>query len=172
MKKQPIQYLLIGLPYSGKTTLAKELVKHIGAAHINIDQLKFDKGYTDVGDDDVPDQVWEEIFAEADILLVQYLHKGKNVANEYAWITKQWRDRARNVAAKARFDTKLIYIKIPHEVIYQRWQENNQTKARFHWSKEELDKFIADFEEPTSDENILIYDQAQPIEIWLKEHFA
>lgn len=46
---KPKQYLLVGFPYSGKTTLAKELEKSLGFAHINIDQLKFDEGYTEVG---------------------------------------------------------------------------------------------------------------------------
>ena len=104
--RKPNQFLLVGFPYSGKTTLAKELVEKYGFSHINIDELKFNKGYKDVGDDEVPDQVWEEIFKEADELLVKYLNEGKNVANEYAWITKSWRDRARKVALDAGFETK------------------------------------------------------------------
>jgi len=59
---KPINYLLVGFPYSGKTTLAQSLLKLGNFAHINIDQLKCDRGYTDVGDDDVPDKVWDEIF--------------------------------------------------------------------------------------------------------------
>jgi len=85
---KPTHYLLVGLPYSGKSTLAQELVKLGNFVHVNIDQLKWDRGYTEVGDDDVPDRVWNEIFAEADDLLVSHLQAGRNVANEYAWITR------------------------------------------------------------------------------------
>jgi len=166
--KKPVQYLLVGFPYSGKTTLAKEFEKRLGFAHINIDQLKFDKGYTDVGDDDVPDLVWNQIFDEADKLIVKYLSGGKSVANEYAWITKEWRNRARKVAADAGFQTKVIYVRLPKEVIWRRWEENSKTKTRFHWPKEEFERYIKDFEELTPDEDVIIYDQKTPIEKWIK----
>ncbi len=161
---KPIQYLLVGFPYSGKTTLAKELEKRLGFAHINIDQLKFDKGYTEVGDDDVPDSAWDEIFNDADHLIVKYLSEGKSVANEYAWITREWRDRARKIAKDAGFETKIIYIKLPKEVVWKRWMENSKTKTRFQWPKEEFERNFKDFEEPTEDENIIVYDQNSSIE--------
>ncbi len=168
--KKPVQYLLVGFPYSGKTTLAKELGKRLGFAHINIDQLKFDKGYKEVGDDDVPDLVWNEIFSEADRLIIKYLSEGKNIANEYAWITRQWRDRARKIAEEAGFQTKVIYIKLPKEVIWKRWMENSKTKTRFHWPKEEFERNFKDFEEPGEDEDVIVYDQKTPIEKWIKNY--
>lgn len=167
---KPIQYLLVGFPYSGKTTLANELHNQLGFAQINIDQLKFDRGYTEVGDDDVPDEIWEEIFTEADTLIVKYLKEGKSLANEYAWITKKWRDRAKKVAKDAGFDTKIIYIKIPTETIRARWLENSKSKERFHWSKEEFEQILKDFEELTPDEDYLMYDQTTSIQEWIKNN--
>lgn len=169
--KKPIQYLLVGLPYSGKTTLAKKLVKRLGFSHINIDQLKFDRVYADTGDDDVPDTVWNEIFREADTLIVKYLKEGKNVANEYAWITKNWRDRARKVARDAGFETKVIYLKLPLDVIRQRWFENSKTTSRFHWPEEEFERYIKEFEEPTLDEGIILYDELVDLDQWIKNNF-
>jgi adenylylsulfate kinase-like enzyme len=41
---------IIGLPGSGKTTLAKELVKHLGALHLNADEVRdfvnYDLGFS------------------------------------------------------------------------------------------------------------------------------
>lgn len=166
----PIHYLLVGLPYSGKSTLANEILKLGDFAHINIDQLKWDRGYTQVGDDDVPDKIWEEIFTEADSLLTKYLKQGLNVANEYAWITKAWRDRARKVATKVGCDTKLIYLKIPAKIIMDRWTLNANTKSRFQWPEKEMQDLLHDFEEPTSDENVLIYDQSLPADEWIAQN--
>ncbi len=168
--KKPTQYLLVGFPYSGKTTLAKELESKLGFARINIDDLKFTKGYRDVGDDDVPDEVWEEIFKEADRLIVKYLSKGKNIANEYAWITREWRDRARKVAKDHGFETKVILIDIPIEEIKKRWEKNKETKERFHWPGEEFKGYLKDFERPSEDENILVYDQTIPVEEWIEKN--
>ena len=164
----PTQYILVGLPYSGKTTLASELVERLGFAHINIDKIKADKGYGNVGDDDVPDLAWNSIFSEADKQIVKYLGRGKNIANEYAWVTREWRDRARNVAGDIGFSTKVIYIKLPKKVVWERWVENDKTKVRFHWPKDEFERYFREFEEPTADEDVIIYDQTVPVEEWIK----
>lgn len=169
MNKQT-QYLLVGFPYSGKTTLAKELVKKLGFAHINLDQLKWDMGYTDVGDDDVPDEAWDKIFDTADKLLLKYLKEGKNVANEYAWITKQWRDRARNVAKNGGFETKIIYLKLPKEEILKRWKSNKESRKRFHWPEDEFLRTFEEFEEPTLDENVIIFDNQTTIDDWINSN--
>lgn len=135
---KPKQYLLVRFPYSGKSTLARELVKKFGFVHINIDQLKWDMGYTNVGDDDVPDESWNKIFKKADRLLLNCLREGKNVANEYAWITKEWRNRARKIATDGGFETTLIYLKLSKEEIIKRWKKNEESRKRFHWPKEEF----------------------------------
>jgi len=166
---KPVQYLLVGFPYSGKSTLARELKNKLGFEHINIDQLKFDKGSTDVGDDDVPDLAWNETFDIADNLILEYLKAGKNVANEYAWITREWRDRARKVAGDAGFETKVIYIKVPKQELWNRWQENAETKKRFQWPKIEFERNFKDFEEPTKVENVIIFDQTVSIDVFVKE---
>lgn len=164
------QFLLVGFPYSGKTTLAKELVKEFGFVHINLDQLKWDMGYADVGDDDVPDKVWEKIINKANELLIKYLKEGKNVANEYAWITREWRDKARKVASDNGFKTKIIYIKLPKEEIKKRWLENSKTKNRFHWPEEEFKRMFTEFEEPTVDENIIYYNSNTPLKKWIDKN--
>lgn len=170
--KKPIQYLLVGFPYSGKTTLAKELEKRLSFARINIDELKFEKGYTDVGDDEVPDKVWYEIFKEADKLIVKYLKEGKNLANEYAWITKEWRDRARKVAKRAGCETKVIYVKTPLEIIEKRWKENQKTKHRFNWPKQEFKSYLKDFEKLEKDEDFIIYSTSDNAEVWINENIS
>ena len=143
-------------------------MERLGFAHINIDKIKFDKGYSDIGDDDVPDLAWNAIFSEADRLIVKHLGKGKNVANEYAWVTREWRDRARKVAGDIGFSTKVIYIKLPKKVVWDRWVENDKTKVRFHWPKDEFERYIREFEEPNPDEDVIIYDQTIPVEEWIK----
>jgi adenylate kinase family enzyme len=40
-------YILCGLPFAGKTTLAKELVKRFGFVHIGIDQINTNFGVVD-----------------------------------------------------------------------------------------------------------------------------
>ncbi|WKZ25960.1 MAG: AAA family ATPase [bacterium] len=120
-------------------------------------------------DDDVPDEVWGKIFKKADELLLKYLKQGKNVVNEYAWITKEWRDKARNVARKEGFQTIIIYLKLSEAEIIKRWKENDKSRKRFHWPLEEFRRIFSEFEEPNSDENVIIYDGIMSVESLLKK---
>jgi predicted kinase len=166
------QYILCGIPFSGKSTLGKELAKRLGFVHINLDQLKKEKGYGKVSDDDVPDNVWKIIFQEADKKLIDTLKSGKNVANETAWVTRKWRDRARKVAADAGFASKIIWLTIDEVIVRNRWQQNRKKTNRYDTFDKEFNDYVNDFEPPTRDEDIIIYDQTIPVDEWIKKNFS
>lgn len=167
----PTQYLLCGLPFSGKTTLGKFLADKLGFVHINLDEIKKEKGYGKVSDDDVPDKVWEEIFEIADGKLLDALIRGKNVVNETAWVTREWRDRARKIAAGAGFPTKVIFLDIPEEICRHRRLENQETHARYETFDKEFEDYLYDFEKPTEDEDLIIYDGKIPLKEWTNQNF-
>lgn len=48
-----VQYLMVGYPFAGKTTLAKALEKRFGFVRLNIDEVKIAMEYEGVSDDDV-----------------------------------------------------------------------------------------------------------------------
>lgn len=169
--KKPTQYILCGIPFSGKTTLGKALEKHLGFVHINLDDIKKEKGCGDISDDDVPDKVWKQIFGEADRRLIKALKGGKSVANETAWVTRKWRDRARKIAEKSGFSTKVIYIKIPEEIAKKRWQQNRLHKKRYDTKDDEFGDYVKDFEKPIPDEDLIIYDQIISFKDWIKKYF-
>jgi len=87
-------------------------------------------------------------------MLIRYLDDGKSVANEYAWITKQWRDRAQSVAKDHGYETKIVYLKLPREEIIKRWKVNDTSRKRFHWPEEEFNRMFTEFEEPTLEEDV------------------
>ena len=164
----PVNYHLVGFAYSGKTTLARELQTKYDFAHISIDEIKWRLGYADVGDDDVPDQVWSAIFEEADRLLLEYLGEGKNVANEYAWVTKEWRNRSKQNASEAGYETIFVHLKVPENEIRKRWLENSTSRKRFHMPENELDRMFGEFEPLDSEEKALIYDGTKTIDEWVE----
>lgn len=168
---KPVQYILCGLPFSGKTTLSKELQKKLGFTHINLDELKAKRGLSEVSDDDVSAEEWESIFAEADKMLVRFLLQGKSVVNETAWTTHKWRDRVRDIATRAGFPTKVIYINIPESAARKRWLHNKKTKKRYDTPDKIFEDLIKEFEVPTKEENLLLYDQTTSIANWIEKNF-
>lgn len=47
-------YILCGLPFSGKTVLSKIIVNYLEFEHIDLDEVKFEFGYKNVDNDNVP----------------------------------------------------------------------------------------------------------------------
>ncbi len=168
----PIHYLLCGLPFSGKTTVALALEKHLGFVRLNIDDVKFAHGFEGISDDDVPEQAWKKIIAEMDRRLISYLKEGKSVTNETVWVWKNWRDKPRKAAQEAGFVTKVIFVDVPEEVARERLLENRKTKGRFDVSDRIFEEAVREFERPTPDEDVIIYDQKIPIEQWVKKNFS
>jgi len=166
-----MQYLLVGLPFAGKTTLAKELEKRFGFVRLSVDDVKFELGYSGVGDDDVPDEAWEKIFRVLDARIVENLKADKTVLTEYAWVTKQWRDRARKLAGEMGVETKIIFVNTPEDVVRRRRLENRDVNARFDIPDTVFEEALHDFEPPTKDENIIMYDRAEKLDVWTKENF-
>lgn len=170
MITKPINYHLVGFAYVGKTTLAKKLEANYDFARISIDEIKWAQGYSNVGDDDVPNQVWDDVFAQADSMLVDYLKQGKNVANEYAWTSKYWRDRSKAIAAFSGFETIFIHLQLPEQEIRRRWKENSQSRVRFHMPENEFERMFGEFEPLSEDEKCLVYNASSNIDIWVKNH--
>ncbi|MCL5747015.1 MAG: ATP-binding protein [Patescibacteria group bacterium] len=169
--QKPIQFILVGFPFAGKTTLATELEKRLGFARINLDEVKFEHGYEGISDDDVPDKAWGEIFQDANKRLINYLKAGKSVLNETAWTTREWRDKARRVALDAGFQTKIIYLEIPEEITRERWLKNRKTKQRFDVPDNVFEESIRTFEIPGEEENIIVFDQNTSLDKWVERYF-
>ncbi|RJQ25459.1 ATP-binding protein [Candidatus Parcubacteria bacterium] len=169
---KPIQYLLVGLPFSGKTTLANKLVKTLGLKSINIDEVKKEYGYEALDDDHVPKEVWKKIFNKIDEKVINYLKSNYSVVTETAWVKKAWRDKVRLTASREGFETKVIYVRLPAETARKRLMENRIFKKRFDVPDNIFDEAVKEFEEPKEDENVIIYDQSTPLNQWIKQNFS
>ena len=82
MAKQ-LQYILVGLPFSGKTTLSKAISEKLDIPRVNLDEVKFEMGFEGVSDNDMTHEQWKEIFDETDKRVVEYLKQGKSLFVKY-----------------------------------------------------------------------------------------
>lgn len=166
MAKQ-FQYILVGLPFSGKTTLSKAISEKLNIPRVNLDEVKFEMGFEGVSDNDVTHEQWKEIFDETDKRVIEHLKQGKSVLHETSW-TKKWkRDRARKLASDLGIDSVVLYVKVPEEVARKRWLKNRDEQQRFDLPEDVFEEAAKDFEVPTEDENLLVYDQSIPVDDWI-----
>ena len=161
--------LMCGLPFSGKSTLAKAIVNRIGCAYISLDEINQERGLG-FGGDGIPVEEWEKTHAEALERLRDRLVAGDVILDDtccYRWI----RDRYRALAEELGSVTRVVYLNIPAETISKR-METNRTIASRHGVRAEIFEAVSEsFEEPGDDEHAITFDESDLVQEWLARHF-
>lgn len=161
-------YILCGIPFAGKTTLAKGLEKRLGFLRIDLDDIKFELLGDDVKDEDMEQSQWDKVYLEMYKKIEEGLKQGKNVVSDTGNFTKHERDLLRNIASKIVIDSMVIFVYTPVNIVKQRWQENKETNKRFHISEKSFSGAVKELEIPGNDENVIIYDGSVSVDKWLQ----
>lgn len=162
MEKQKL-YILTGLPYSGKTTLRNELIKSFGFSIVSVDDINDEKG---VG---VPEtqEVWDWSYSEAYRRLKESLEQGKTTIFDGASLRFSERQTQRDICKSLGIECVLIYVKTPIEEINARREKNLKTKERGHVRDDHFAKAQEIWDEPTPEENHIIYTQDMNLDEWI-----
>ncbi len=166
MSKQSF-YIMCGLPYSGKSTLTKELVKRFGFSVGSMDAILDERNFEveKMTQDD-----WNYVYSEGYERMKQLLKEGKTVILDSGALKLSERNTARAIAADFGVPVKLIYINTPRQETQRRWLENQTTKERGHLEEVSLNRAIDMFNEPTADENPIIYNHNMDLDQWIKDN--
>lgn len=157
---QKTLFILCGFPYAGKSYIAKQLIKETDATFISIDDIFHTHGF-DWNSNNLPDtEGWEQIFVESYNRAKRALTNGNSVLYDSTNQTLASRDKLREVADSTGAEAKVVFIKTPVEVVWQRWEENQKDPTRSVVSKELVQQTIDMFEEPTEDENVIVMDNS------------
>src|SRR5690242_17359837 len=96
---QPRLYILCGFPFSGKTTLARELLSRLGLAYVSIDAINTERGVGLEGKSISP-QAWDVTYRLAYDRLADALSVGQSVLFDHVNFTRGQRDELRTIAAQ------------------------------------------------------------------------
>lgn len=147
-------YIFCGLPYSGKTYTSNKIIENTSVSYVSIDRILEGLGFDwDTGrlpDDDG----WEKVFDISYEMTRNALKNNLNVLYDSTNHTKASRDVLRKVAQEVEAETSVIFIDVPTETIWKRWEENALRKNRSVVARELVEETIKSFEIPTSDENV------------------
>ncbi len=167
---EPRLYILCGLPFAGKTTLAKVLVKRIGFVHIDIDQINTNFGVGLRGTPISPEE-WERTYAEAYEWLGVALDAGQSVLFEGASYTKELRDQIRAISFERGVASRVIYVDISESEARQRLHTNRITQHRYDVRDDNFDLVANDVEPPAQEEQAIYYRQSEPVDGWILQNF-
>jgi len=160
-------YIITGLPFSGKSTLAKELVKRFQFERTSVDKMMNKKHleaqYMSQSD-------WNLVYSEAYQELELLLKLGKTVVFDGGSLLKSERDRLKKIAEMCGVPWKLIYVNTPKEEIIKRRKRNLKTKERDQLKDEVMNKAFNMFEEPQIDENFILFNSKINLKEWIKKN--
>jgi len=164
-------YIFCGIPFSGKTILAKELVDKLGFTRVDLDDIKFDLFGKEISDKQINQSEWDKIYQEMYRKIEEYLKAGKIVICDTGNFTKYERGIVKRIADKLGIKIKTVFVDTPKEIAKQRWLKNKLSKGRFDISEKDFEEAVAEMEPPTQEENVIIYDIKTDIDEWIRLNF-
>src|SRR3989338_2110441 len=111
-------YIMCGLAFSGKSTLARKIAERTGSKLIAFDKLWVEKDK----ENPVPngDEGWKFIRKIGQDEIAKSLQKGNSVVYDDNNIRFEHREELRDIARKAGARTIVVYLNTPMEVIRKR----------------------------------------------------
>ncbi|HEX4954067.1 MAG TPA: AAA family ATPase [Thermoanaerobaculia bacterium] len=162
-------YLMCGMAFSGKSTLAGALARHLGAEVVSLDAINDARGLA--GGLGIPEAEWARTHHEALGQLEGLLGTGSSVIIDDTNCFRFLRDAYRAVADRHGLPTTVIYLDRPLELLLARIEENEATQARPAIAAAVLTDLALKFEPPGPDEQVLNVPPDASVDEWVARTF-
>jgi predicted kinase len=167
---KPLLILMCGVPFAGKTTLARAIAVQCGWQYISLDMVNTERG---VGMDGqaIPLHEWEQTYAEAYRRVAAALRAGASVIYDETNFLRSQRDQLRAIAATYAVPTCVLYVATPEAEARGRWQQNRISRRRGDVRDDDFAHVVERFEPPAFDEHVILYDPSLPVDTWIQQTF-
>jgi predicted kinase len=146
-------HLMVGLPCSGKTTLARKFEHELSALRLNLDEWHIRLFGQDAED---PEHDPRHVLIEALLwnIASRSLELGTNVILDYGLWSREEREDYRRRAKQLGASSEIHYLDVPEEELMRRLGIRNSRPSQesFLISEEAMGPWIAVFQKPTIDE--------------------
>ncbi len=146
-------HLMVGLPCSGKTTLAKKLERERSALRLTPDEWQIGLFGQDAEE---PEHDARHTFIEAMLwnIASRALELGTNVILDFGFWAREERDDYRLRAKRRGAGSEVHFLDVPPEELLRRLAVRNSQPSQesFHISEESMKAWIEFFQEPTPEE--------------------
>lgn len=162
--------ILCGIPFSGKSTLAKEISKKLNYNRVDLDDVKFKLHGDNIKDEDLMQKDWDVVYQEMYKRIENSLKSGKTVVHDTGNFTKYERNLIKQIADKFNLDALTVFVDTPKEIAYRRLKENRESGKRFDVSGDGFESSVKEMETPGSDENTLVFRYNDNIDSWIENN--
>lgn len=157
----PTLYLLCGLSFAGKSTLARALEERFGWALVSLDAINAERGLD--GGGGIAGEEWQRTLEEAHRRAAEILAAGRSVLLDDTHCWRSLRDAGRDLAMEHGARCRVLYLEVPETELGRRMEENRRTGARNAIAPEIFAELLAGFEPPGPDEDVVLHHWGQPL---------
>lgn len=155
----PDLIVLCGLPFAGKSTLARDLAARLGMRHVEVDAIVREQGGT-FGPDPLPRAAWVTAYREGHRRLGHLLAGGTPAVWDAVSFRWSHREALRRLATRQGRTSHLVWVSPPGVEIARRRAENRLVPRRGDVPEAEFAGVAAGFQAPRPDEAATRYDPA------------
>jgi predicted kinase len=159
-------FLLCGLPFSGKSTLARALQVRFGIVHVEVDRHHLD-GQAGFDGRRIERSEWITAYQAAYCEVDEAFAQGRSVVFDAVSYRRNQRDRIRRIAAKHGVPMTIVYFDVTPEEAKTRVAANRQNPVRVNVPDEDMAEIAAGMQPPRDDEHAVRYHPSEPIESWI-----
>lgn len=164
-------YIFCGIPFSGKTTLAKIVAEKFNYFRVDLDEVKFELFGKGISDRDLEQKDWNAVYQEMYKKIESLLRRGDTVIHDTGNFTKYERDLIKQIADKLEVPTVIVFVDTTREVAYERLLSNRNTKDRFDVDDGDFDSAVKEMEVPTYEDNVIVFHQGEGVDDWIRNNF-
>lgn len=165
---KPKLIVLSGLPFSGKSTLAKELSEALYIKILSYDHDVYAKHKDRVPSGTSPAKEYEIIQGIARDHLRSLLTKGESIIYDDLNLEKSDRQPLLELARQCNAKPYIIFVDTPLSVIEERRKANLQKPSRGHISEEKMQLNISLLQRPSPDENAIYFKTGDSVQDLLR----
>lgn len=155
--------IFCGLPYSGKTTYAKDIEKATGFKRLTVDDVVICMGYK--LEIEISENDWNLIYKNVEQILNKYLYEGLNIIFDATNLYKGYREKIRLLAKNYEYAVSVIYIKTPLETINKRHKYHT---GRHKVQDADLEELIKNAEIPDKAEDTIVVENSKDLHELIK----
>ena len=161
-------FIICGLSFAGKSTLAQAMVESLGHEEVDVDNTKIALYGSNVQDNTLTREEWDRVYEETDRQIIDLLNSGKNVIDASRYFTRAERSHIRSIADTLGCQTVTIYVTTSEAIVRQRWQENRTTQSRRDVTDNDFEDLVRAMEPPVTDEHPIIFQNGDDIGTWIR----
>jgi predicted kinase len=164
-------FVLCGLPFSGKSTLARAMTDRLDVVNVEVDRVHAERN-RDLSARPLTRDDWIAAYRISFKRLKETLRQGRSAVFDATSYRRIQRQRLRRIADAHGVPMTVIYLDVSAEEAKQRLEANRRQPRRMAVPSADFAAVVSEFQPPGDDEDVVRYDASLPADAWIETVLA